>query len=102
MANIFLAAFVLLTLLLFAPLFQWLPEAVLAAVVINAMWGSASPKKVMKLRHDDLVDFVLGIVTGIAGARHRSPSGDGPWDHPLDHLLDLPGELPQPGRAGAG
>jgi len=35
-------------------------------VVINAMWGSASPKKVMKLRRDDLVDFVLGIVTGIA------------------------------------
>jgi sulfate permease, SulP family len=66
MANIFLAFFVLLTLLLFAPLFQWLPEAVLAAVVINAMWGSASPKKVMNLRRDDLVDFVLGIVTGIA------------------------------------
>ena len=65
MANIFLAVFVLLTLLLFAPLFQWLPEAVLAAVVINAMWGSASPKKVMKLQRDDLVDFVLGIVTGI-------------------------------------
>jgi sulfate permease, SulP family len=66
MANVFLAVFVLLTLLLFAPLFQWLPEAVLAAVVINAMWGSASPKKVMKLRRDDLIDFVLGIVTGIA------------------------------------
>ena len=55
----------LLTLLLFAPLFQWLPEAALAAVVINAMWSSASPKKVMKLRRDDLVDFSLGIVTGI-------------------------------------
>jgi sulfate permease, SulP family len=66
MANIFLAVFVLLTLLLFAPLFQWLPEAVLAAVVINAMWSSASPKKVMSLRRDDLVDFVLGIVTAIA------------------------------------
>jgi sulfate permease, SulP family len=66
MANVFLAVFVLLTLLLFAPLFQWLPEAVLAAVVINAMWGSASPKKVMKLRRDDRIDFVLGIVTGIA------------------------------------
>jgi SulP family sulfate permease len=66
MANIFLAVFVLLTLLLFAPLFQWLPEAVLAAVVINAMWGSASPAKVIKLRRDDRVDFALGIVTGIA------------------------------------
>ena len=66
MANVFLAVFVLLTLLLFAPLFQWLPEAVLAAVVINAMWGSASPEKVMKLRRDDRVDFALGIATGIA------------------------------------
>ena len=65
MANIFLAALVLLTLLLFAPLFQWLPEAVLAAVVINAMWGSASPKKVLKLQRDDRVDFGLGVVTGV-------------------------------------
>jgi sulfate permease, SulP family len=65
MANVFSAVVVLLTLLLFAPLFQWLPEAVLAAVVINAMWDSASPKKVMKLRRDDPVDFALGIVTGI-------------------------------------
>ncbi len=65
MANIFLAVFVLLTLLFFAPLFQWLPEAVLAAVVINAMWGSASPAKVANLRHDDTVDFVLGLATGV-------------------------------------
>jgi hypothetical protein len=66
MANVFLAVFVLLTLVLFAPLFGWLPEAVLAAVVINAMWGSASPEKVMKLRRDDRVDFALGIATAIA------------------------------------
>jgi hypothetical protein len=65
MANVFLAVFVLLTLVLFAPLFGWLPEAVLAAVVINAMWESASPKKVIKLRRDDRVDFALGIATGI-------------------------------------
>jgi len=65
MANIFLAVFVLLTLLLFAPLFQWLPEAVLAAVVINAMWGSANPKKVIALRRDDLIDFALGIITAV-------------------------------------
>ena len=65
MANIFLAIFVLLTLLFFAPLFQWLPEAVLAAVVINAMWSSASPKKVMSLDREDIVDFAMGIVTAI-------------------------------------
>ena len=42
MSNVFLAGIVLLTLLVFAPAFQWLPETALAAVVITAMWGSAS------------------------------------------------------------
>jgi sulfate permease, SulP family len=65
MANIFLALVVLLTLAALAPLFQWLPETVLAAVVINAMWGSASPKKVRVLAKDDWVDFSLGVITGI-------------------------------------
>jgi sulfate permease, SulP family len=65
MSNIFLALMVLLTLAALAPLFQWLPETVLAAVVINAMWGSASPKKVRVLAKDDLVDFSLGVTTGI-------------------------------------
>jgi sulfate permease, SulP family len=65
MANIFLAIIVLLTLLVLSPLFQWLPEAVLAAVVINAMWGSANPAKVTKLLKDDRVDFALGVITGL-------------------------------------
>jgi len=65
MANIFLAIVVLLTLVALAPLFQWLPETVLAAVVINAMWGSANPKKVIVLSKDDWIDFSLGIITGI-------------------------------------
>jgi len=65
MANIFLALFVLLTLAVLAPLFQWLPETVLAAVVINAMWDSANPRKVLVLSRDDWVDFSLGAITGI-------------------------------------
>ena len=65
MANIFLAGFVLLTLAFFAPLFQWLPEAVLAAVVINAMWESASPKKLMTLWRIDRVDFAAAFITFI-------------------------------------
>ena len=48
MSNILLAGMVLLTLAFFAPLFQWLPETVLAAIVINAMAGSASPRKMRK------------------------------------------------------
>ena len=63
MSNIFLALFVLLTLAFFAPLFQWLPETVLAAIVINAMWGSASPRKLEKLWHIDRVDFALAFIT---------------------------------------
>ena len=43
MSNMFLAIVVFLTLVFLAPLFKWLPEACLGAVVINAMWGSASP-----------------------------------------------------------
>jgi len=49
MSNIFLAGFVLLTLAFLAPAFQWLPERVLAAIVINAMSDSASPHKLIKL-----------------------------------------------------
>jgi len=63
MSNIFLAGFVLLTLLFFAPLFQWLPETVLAAIVINAMWGSANPRKLERLWHIDKVDFMLAFIT---------------------------------------
>ena len=63
MANIFLAGFVLLTLAFFAPLFQWLPETVLAAIVINAMSDSASPRKMEKLWRIDKVDFSLAFIT---------------------------------------
>ena len=54
---------VLLTLAFFAPLFQWLPETVLAAIVINAMWDSASPRKLEKLWRIHKIDFALAFVT---------------------------------------
>jgi SulP family sulfate permease len=63
MSNIFLALIVLLTLAFLAPLFQWLPETVLAAIVINAMSGSASPRKLERLWRIDKVDFALGFIT---------------------------------------
>jgi high affinity sulfate transporter 1 len=63
MSNIFLAGMVLLTLAFLAPALQWLPETVLAAIVINAMWGSASPRKLEKLWKVDKVDFTLAFVT---------------------------------------
>ena len=63
MSNIFLAGMVLLTLAFLAPAFQWLPETVLAAVVINAMAGSASPVKLERLWQVDKIDFALAAVT---------------------------------------
>lgn len=63
MSNIILALIVLLTLVVLAPAFQWLPETILAAVVINAMWGSASPAKLFKLWSRDRADCALAVVT---------------------------------------
>ncbi len=63
MSNIFLAGIVLLVLALFAPAFQWLPEAVLAAIVINALSGSANPRKLERLWRIAKVDFVLAFTT---------------------------------------
>jgi SulP family sulfate permease len=63
MSNIFLAGMVLLVLVFLAPLFQWLPETVLAAIVINAMWDSANPRKLESLWRIDRVDFAMGLIT---------------------------------------
>jgi sulfate permease, SulP family len=65
MTSIFIALIVLLVLLVLAPAFQWLPETVLAAIVINAMSGSANPAKLMRIWSVDHVDFALGLITGI-------------------------------------
>jgi high affinity sulfate transporter 1 len=63
MSNIVLAGIVLLTLAFFAPAFQWLPEAVLAAIVINAMLDSANPLKLEVLWRVRKVDFALALIT---------------------------------------
>jgi SulP family sulfate permease len=58
-----LAGVVLLVLAFLAPAFQWLPEAALAAIVINAMWGSANPHALIVLWRIDKIDFALGLAT---------------------------------------
>ncbi|RLE21818.1 MAG: hypothetical protein DRJ50_08595, partial [Actinobacteria bacterium] len=63
MSNIMLAALVLLTLAFLSPAFQWLPEAALAAIVINAMSGSANPHALQVLWRIDRIDFALGFTT---------------------------------------
>jgi SulP family sulfate permease len=63
MSNIMLAGLVLLTLAFLAPAFQWLPEAALAAIVINAMSGSANPSELKTIWKIDRIDFVFGMAT---------------------------------------
>ena len=63
MTSIMLAGVVLLTLAFLAPAFQWLPEAALAAIVINAMSGSANPSELKTIWKIDRIDFVFGMVT---------------------------------------
>ncbi len=63
MSSILLAVIVLGTLAFLAPAFQWLPAAVLSAIVINAMLESARPRKLIAIWRIDHVDFVLGSAT---------------------------------------
>jgi SulP family sulfate permease len=65
MSNIFLAGIVLLTLAFFAPAFQWLPEAALAAIVINAMSGSANPSKIERFWRVDKISFAFATITAL-------------------------------------
>ena len=66
MSNIILAGIVLLTLAFLAPLFQWLPEAVLGAIVIGAMLEAANPHILIKAWEFNKVDVVLAAITLLA------------------------------------
>ncbi len=63
MANLVAGAIVLGTLLFLAPVFEELPEPVLAAIVIVAVAGSASPQRVFRLWEVNRLDFWAGAIT---------------------------------------
>jgi sulfate permease, SulP family len=65
MANVVLAAFVVLTLLFLAPLFENLPEATLAAVVIAALVHSADPRKLAPVWKVNRTEFWLALIVMI-------------------------------------
>jgi SulP family sulfate permease len=62
-ANLVGGLVVLATLLFLAPVFEDLPEPVLAAVVIAAVLGSADPRRVLALWDVNRLDFAAGLVT---------------------------------------
>jgi sulfate permease, SulP family len=58
---------VVLTILFLAGLFKELPETVLAAIIIKAVWGLMDPAKLVRLRRDHLGEFwlALGAALGV-------------------------------------
>ena len=63
MANVVAGVIVVATLLFLAPVFEDLPEPVLAAVVIAAVAGSARPARVVRLWQVNRLDFWAGMTT---------------------------------------
>lgn len=65
MASIFSAILIVLTLLFLTPLFYYLPNAVLAAVVIVAVLGLIDYKEAIHLWKEDRADFWMLLATFI-------------------------------------
>lgn len=66
MASIFSAVLIILTLLFLTPLFYYLPNAILAAVIMVAVFGLIDYKEPIHLWHTDRGDFWMLIVTFVA------------------------------------
>ncbi len=66
LAAIFSAVLIVLTLLFLTPLFYYLPNAVLASVIMVAVFGLIDYKEAIHLWKSNRTDFVMLVVTFIA------------------------------------
>ncbi|MEZ4988038.1 MAG: solute carrier family 26 protein [Saprospiraceae bacterium] len=66
MASIFSAALIVLTLLFLTPLFYYLPNAILASVIMVAVFGLIDVKEAIHLWYADRSDFWMLIATFVA------------------------------------
>ncbi len=66
LASLISAMLVVVTLLFLTPLFRFLPNAILAAVIMVAVYGLIDYKEAKHLWHSNRGDFVLWVVTFIA------------------------------------
>ncbi|MEO1257535.1 MAG: solute carrier family 26 protein [Bacteroidota bacterium] len=66
MASIISAALIVLTLLFFTPLFYYLPKAILASVIMVAVFGLIDVQEAKHLWHADRSDFWMLVVTFVA------------------------------------
>jgi sulfate permease, SulP family len=54
---------IIITVLLLTPLFKTLPEAVLAALIIHALWHMIVARKLRQIRLVSKTEFALGVIT---------------------------------------
>jgi len=66
MAGVFSAIIVMLTLLFLTPYFYYLPNAILAAIIIVAVYGLIDFKEAKHLWKTDRKDFAMFLITAIA------------------------------------
>ena len=62
-ANLVAWAVTIVTLLFLTPLFTTLPEAVLAALIIHALWHIIASRKLQHIRRESRVEFWFGMIT---------------------------------------
>ncbi len=61
MTNLVAAVVVILALLFIGPIFAYLPGAILAAVVIHAVWGLIKPERLRHLWRANRFDFAMAV-----------------------------------------
>jgi MFS superfamily sulfate permease-like transporter len=61
MTNLVTWGVTIITLIFLTPLFAPLPEAVLAALIIHAVWHIIASRKLQKLRHESRVEVWFGV-----------------------------------------
>ena len=66
MASIFSAGMIILTLLFLTPVFYFLPNAILASVIMVAVFGLIDVKEARHLWHADRSDFWMLIITFVS------------------------------------
>lgn len=64
-ATVFLALVVMLALLLFTPVLRYVPQAVLAAIVVAAVIGLLKPREFLRLWHISRVEASIAAITFI-------------------------------------
>ena len=77
-ANLVTWGMAVVTVLFLTPLFRKLPEAVLAALIIHAVWHIIASRKLQRIRLISWTEFWLGVITFAGVVLIDVPAGHAP------------------------